>query len=108
MKIVNYSALLFLGCTLLSGCGVTKKDLGLVKESPNEFMVMSRAPLSLPPEYDLRPVVEQNSQENLKEQSDKWAGLSDGERRFMRAIGAQQNYDGIREQITSEMRTLYE
>ena len=93
----------------LSACSnLTKEKLGLSNKAPNEFMVMSRAPLSLPPEYDLRPVVEQSSQENLKEQSNKWAGLSDGERRFMSAIGAQQNHDGIREQITSEMRTLYE
>ena len=105
MKIVNYSALLFLGCTLLSGCGVTKKDLGLVKESPNEFMVMSRAPLSLPPEYDNRPVVEpvsaQQKQAALKA---KFDGLSRGEKAFMKQIGAEQNNDAIRTELDNEMK----
>jgi hypothetical protein len=40
---------------LLAGCESTKKVLGLEKRSPDEFAVYSRAPLSLPPDYNLRP-----------------------------------------------------
>jgi hypothetical protein len=40
---------------LLSGCDSTKRVLGLEKRSPDEFAVYSRAPLSLPPDYGLRP-----------------------------------------------------
>ncbi|HEX9447654.1 MAG TPA: DUF3035 domain-containing protein [Dongiaceae bacterium] len=40
---------------LLAGCQATKKTLGLTKRSPDEFRVVSRAPLSLPPDYNLRP-----------------------------------------------------
>ena len=41
----------------LSACGsLTKEKLGLGKSAPDEFMVSTRQPLSLPPEYDLRPV----------------------------------------------------
>lgn len=40
---------------LLAGCDTTKKVLGLEKRSPDEFAVYSRAPLSLPPDYNLRP-----------------------------------------------------
>lgn len=44
-----------LAVSVLGACSTaTKKKLGLVSEGPDEFMVMSRAPLSLPPDYDLR------------------------------------------------------
>jgi hypothetical protein len=40
----------------LSGCGdSTKRALGLTKQAPDEFAVVSRAPLSQPPDYGLRP-----------------------------------------------------
>jgi hypothetical protein len=45
-------ALLGLG---LAGCSSTKEMLGLTKRSPDEFQVVSRAPLSMPPDYSLRP-----------------------------------------------------
>ncbi len=39
----------------LSACSGVKKQLGLTKQSPDEFKVVSRAPLSMPPDYSLRP-----------------------------------------------------
>ena len=39
----------------LAACEQSRKVLGLSKEAPDEFSVYSRAPLSLPPEYSLRP-----------------------------------------------------
>ncbi len=39
----------------LSACEGIKKQLGFGKQSPDEFKVVSRAPLSLPPDYTLRP-----------------------------------------------------
>ena len=39
----------------LSGCSGVKKQLGLSKSQPDEFRVVSRAPLSLPPNFALRP-----------------------------------------------------
>lgn len=39
----------------LSGCGGLKSTLGLDRKAPDEFSVVSRAPLSLPPNYALRP-----------------------------------------------------
>ncbi len=32
-----------------------KEDLGLAKVAPDEFSVITRAPLSVPPDYTLRP-----------------------------------------------------
>lgn len=37
------------------GCTSMKQTLGLTKQSPDEFKVVSRAPLSMPPDYNLRP-----------------------------------------------------
>lgn len=44
-------------CLSLAACGggTVQESLGLVRSAPDEFQVVSRAPLSLPPDYDLRP-----------------------------------------------------
>lgn len=39
----------------LSACGDVKQQLGFTRESPDEFTVLQRAPLSLPPDFALRP-----------------------------------------------------
>src|SRR4051794_23886353 len=39
----------------MSGCSDTRKALGYDKAPPDEFRIVSRAPLSLPPDYALRP-----------------------------------------------------
>lgn len=40
---------------LLSGCENPRRTLGLEKQTPDEFMVVARAPLALPPDFSLRP-----------------------------------------------------
>ena len=40
---------------LASGCANTRSTLGLDKSSPDEFDVVRQAPLSLPPDFNLRP-----------------------------------------------------
>jgi len=49
-----------LAVTMLCACGVTRDDLGFEKETPDEMMVVSRAPLSIPPEFNLRPLTVEN------------------------------------------------
>lgn len=39
----------------LTACGNTKAMLGQGKRSPDEYAVYSRVPLSMPPEYGMRP-----------------------------------------------------
>ncbi len=39
----------------LGGCQQTRQAFGLEKSAPDEFQVVARAPLSLPPDYNLRP-----------------------------------------------------
>lgn len=49
----------------LNACSTaTKEKLGMTKKAPNEFMVSPRPPLSLPPEFDLRPVTEPQPEVN--------------------------------------------
>ncbi|WP_142847899.1 DUF3035 domain-containing protein [Telmatospirillum sp. J64-1] len=38
-----------------TGCSETRSALGWDKQVPDEFAVVSRAPLALPPDYSLRP-----------------------------------------------------
>ena len=43
-------------CVLgLTACSSAKDQLGLNKQVPDEFKVIKRAPLDLPPDYSLRP-----------------------------------------------------
>ena len=51
---------LIIGVTTLSalalgGCTQTTKALGITKNAPNEFNILTKAPLVIPPEYNLRP-----------------------------------------------------
>jgi hypothetical protein len=39
----------------MTACSGVRKQLGLEKTSPDEFKVVSRAPLTLPPDFNLRP-----------------------------------------------------
>jgi Protein of unknown function (DUF3035) len=46
---------LLLGATLLSGCSDFKQIIGMDPTMPDEFAVESRAPLTIPPDFNLRP-----------------------------------------------------
>jgi len=43
------------GALLTAGCGDLKKAIGLDRTPPDEFAVESRAPLTMPPDFNLRP-----------------------------------------------------
>lgn len=56
MRRLSVLSMLFCGMALVaSGCSGTSEALGLGKRQPDEFAVYTRAPLSLPPDYGLRP-----------------------------------------------------
>jgi hypothetical protein len=40
---------------MLAGCADFRQMLGMDRVGPDEFAVESRAPLTIPPEFDLRP-----------------------------------------------------
>jgi hypothetical protein len=51
---IAFAAMLLAGASL-TACSGVQKQLGLTRSAPDEFAVVSRAPLSIPPDYSLRP-----------------------------------------------------
>lgn len=52
---MNRQTALLLLPFLLIGCSETRDMLGIGRNTPDEFTVVDRAPLVLPPDYNLRP-----------------------------------------------------
>lgn len=102
-KVLFLSILAVLGLTACSNA--TKEKLGLSKQAPNEMMVMSRAPLTLPPEYNLRPVDGMETSP-VVDMTDKLDGMSRGEQKLMSNINAQDTDDDIRSKIDKELEDL--
>ena len=53
-KTIAFAALLA-AAAATSGCGTIQRAVGATKVSPDEFRVVTQAPLTLPPDYNLRP-----------------------------------------------------
>jgi hypothetical protein len=53
--LVALTAMCLVGASLIVGCTDLKKSIGLEQTLPDEFAVESRAPLTIPPDFDLRP-----------------------------------------------------
>ncbi|MGD9980792.1 MAG: DUF3035 domain-containing protein [Hyphomonadaceae bacterium] len=98
--------------TAASGCASFSRAIGVTRSSPDEFRVMTHAPLTLPPDYNLRPPRPGEARpgendpsteartalfgENVGQQA------STGERAFISAAGATAADDTIRETIDFE------
>lgn len=54
-RVLGVCAILGLGAVGLAGCQSTAHALGMDKITPDEFRVVARAPLVVPPDYALRP-----------------------------------------------------
>lgn len=111
----------------LSACDSAKKALGMGKNAPDEFAVYSRAPLSLPPDYGLRPPtpgIDRPQAVNPRDQAaavlgakpqDRRVGgdptlanLSPGERQLLQITGANNVDPSIRATVNSESKTIEE
>ena len=55
MKLLRTALALGLCATVLSGCEGIRRAAGLQKKSPDEFAVTTKAPLVIPPDFNLRP-----------------------------------------------------
>ena len=98
--------LMTLAAASLTACSTaTKEKLGLVKQAPNEFMVMSRAPLSLPPDYNMRPVNDMSAMYEV-DMTRRLEGMSLGEQKLMSKIEAQNTDEDIKAKIEAEFREL--
>lgn len=112
---------------LLSGCEETRQALGQTKQSPDEFAVFSRAPLSLPPDFALRPpkpgaerpqlvnprdrarqaiVANSRNRRNAARPEPAPEGASPGEVAVLRAAGALNPQSNIRQLINRETSAL--
>lgn len=124
---------LLLVAPTLAGCGdETKRALGWEKSSPDEFSVMTRAPLVQPPDYDLRPPSPDavRSEEAATDRAKKvlmsssgvarlapnqgdagnpaLAALSTGELALLRKAGAENATNAVRKQVDEETSALVE
>lgn len=98
--------------TAASGCSSFSRAIGATRSSPDEFRVMTHAPLTLPPDYNLRPPRpgEARPGESDPATEARTALFGDnvgqqatqGERAFVSAAGAATADDNIREQIDYE------
>ena len=115
---------------LLTACEETKRALGQTKESPDEFTVYQRAPLSLPPDYGLRPpapgaqrpqtvnprdrakkalgVPVRTADRSKAGQQQNLGSLSQGERAMLNLTGASQADPSIRQLVDKESSNLFE
>lgn len=112
----------------LGGCEGVKRQLGLEKQSPDEFRVVKRAPLSLPPDFELRPPMpgaERPQEGSAREQARKVVfrnteeepsglqqspadGRSRGERALLARAGAGEANPQIRQIVNRETRQIGE
>jgi hypothetical protein len=95
-----------------SGCASMQRAVGASKVSPDEFRVVSQAPLTLPPDYSLRPPRPGEARPSeLEPDADARAalfgqdvaqGASQGERTIVTRAGAEAVDPNIRDQIDFE------
>lgn len=105
----------------LSGCEGVKSIVGQSKSAPDEFAVYSRAPLSLPPDYGLRPPAPgtlrpqgvdpraQSRKTLLGDRAGAGGGpLQAGEQALLNRLGAANPDPDIRRKINQESAALAE
>jgi len=104
------------GAAGLAGCTSTRNALGMTKVTPDEFRVVSKAPLVVPPDYALRPPApgEPRPQELQPESAARNAllgareaqGRSDGEKLLVAKAGADKADPLIRYVVDDETGDL--
>jgi|CXWL01.1.fsa_nt_gi hypothetical protein len=95
-----------------SGCSSLSQSLGAGKASPDEFRVVTRAPLTLPPDYALRPPRPGEARPQELEPDaearaalfgqDVAVGATGGERTLVSRAGAEAVDPNIRDQVDFE------
>ena len=110
------AATLLIGAAGLAGCQTASKAFGLAKVTPDEFRVVTKAPLTLPPDYSLRPPEpgEPRPQELQPESAARQAleGVraadvrSDGEKLFVQKAGADKADPLVRYVVDDEFGNL--
>jgi len=104
-----------LAALLLTACGDVREDLGLGRNPPDEFAVVEHPPLSMPPDFGLRPPrpgapnpqtvdTAARAQESLfnGDMSAQGSGASAGEDALLANAGAAKATPNIREIVDRE------
>lgn len=114
MKISKQTILAILSLSLLVGCSSVKRELGVARNSPDEFTVVKRAPLTLPPDYTLRAPVDgalssstsevpgQTKEALMGRGADSVAPVASADKAFLEKLGAADASADIRAQINQE------
>jgi hypothetical protein len=107
---------LLIGTAGLAGCQSASRAFGLSKVTPDEFRVVTKAPLTLPPDYSLRPPEpgEPRPQELQPESAARQAlegtreadVRSDGEKLFVQKAGADRADPLVRYVVDDEFGNL--
>lgn len=115
-RVLAASALVAVAGLSLAGCSSTRSALGMTKVTPDEFRVVSKAPLVVPPDYALRPPApgEPRPQELQPESAARTALLgsreaqarSDGEKALVAKAGADKADPLIRYVVDDETGDL--
>ena len=104
---------------LLSGCGSELSDvLGTNKLPPDEFTILTKPPLIVPPEYNLRPPAEGEIRPNAQQPNrqlqsilfgqNKTDDFSSSEISLMTGSDVAEAIPNIKEVLDSEMRDVEE
>lgn len=118
-----YAGLALILMAALSGCSGAREAFGLNKSAPDEFAVVTRAPLSMPPDYGLRPPTpgavrpQENSPQNAARnillnsavrtpRTGANNGFSRGEAALLGRAGARNVDPSIREKVSRENSVL--
>jgi hypothetical protein len=110
--------LTFAALVSLAACSGVREDLGLGRAPPDEFAVVDRPPLSMPPDFDLRPPrpgAARPQDVDMSEQADKAlfppastsaavhaAGTSDAEKALLVQTGGDKADPNIRDTVNKE------
>lgn len=107
----------------LSGCTDARRALGFEKAPPDEFQVVERAPLSMPPEFSLRPPAPgavRPQEGNTRDQARQALagrttgtpvsaqGRSTGDVALLKKAGAEQIQPDIRVLVNKETQSIAE
>lgn len=122
MRNLRKAVLLGSAMLALAGCSSAADALGLGRNAPDEFAVVDRAPLSLPPDYELRPpkpgaprpqevrtpekagnvLFGSNSTKTFLTRDADQAAASDSEKALLQAAGTTKAEAGIRDTLDRE------
>lgn len=112
-KIIVIISHLLIGCLLLQGCSQDlKNSMGMSRSAPDEYEVLKRPPLSVPPDFNLQPPkdgeAEASKDSSVKKDkkssssNDSNASLSESDKKFMKRSNKFHKNSSDKSAITEE------